>query len=452
MKTTKQQLSIRLISMFLIVLIVISSLSIPTYAINYDQRTKVINTAITKAKEIVTQYPMDGSTKTYKFKTAYDNLNSKQKQIYKKIYKSIKAVQKIKLSGNYKTKDIDNAIGALKKDYPIMNEYVDLGYSYDAKTKKHTHLNIYYYKFYTDGSHKYPGEELTTKKERNMLRKEIDQYTKRVDKLADMIVKGMPSGISTIDKYRYLAACLCYITKYNNTAADSALKDMRIVKNRKAWSYDSAFVYGLAVCQGYSCAYEYLCKKANLYCIEVDGFVTGDAYHAWNLVKLQEGTYFIDVTWMDGNTPDSKEWYNYFMRTSEEIKSTHIKPIRGITTTGKKSFADIYNISHAEKISNNLKNGIVKWSASKQNDITVKVDSITYILSSVEPFKVDEYNVDYTIGSKNEIRVSYNGSTITIKGNSETLKKRLTENGKKLKVKVIYGAYKYSEFTIIRED
>ena len=451
----KQHLSIRLISMFLIVLIVISSLSIPTHAINYDQRTKVIKSAITNAKEIITQYPIEESTESFRYdkKTAYDNLNSTQKQIYKKLYKFIKAIKQPKLSKKYNTKDISKAFNALSKDDSIIEQYTSLSYAADRKTHKYTIPHITYYQFYTDGLHKYKINETTTRKERNKLRKEINQYTKKIDSYANMIVKGMPSGISTIDKYRYLAACLCYMTDYNKNASDNLDKkkiypeDMRNVKNRNAWSYASAFVYGSAVCQGYARAYEYLCKKANLYCIEVNGDTTR-GLHAWNLVKLPEGTYYIDVTWMDGNTPDSKEWYKFFIRTREEMKDTHKKTKGGITTTGTKSYYDICT-EHFNSLINSLGSDEVTWSASKQNDITFYIYGFALNnFTSITPFKEGEVILESIDGSTPK----YDYTKITIKGDCETLRNMLTSNGQKLKVKLKFEYNWYTEFTIIRGE
>ena len=447
---TKQHFSIRLISMILIVLIVISNLPIQAHAINYDKRTKIIKSAISKSKSFIEKNPIDESKESFPYETAYEtDLTPGEKKIYKLLYKKIKDCKIFKLSTKkYSEFDLMDASTALLKDYPLLNEYVEFGWIMD-KTRKYPIYTVHYYNYYITGNgrHKLKDKEMKTKKQLNMLKKKTNQYNKKLDRYADMIVKGMPSGISTIDKYRYLAACLCCITNYNK--ASLKIKELseshNTTKNKKAWSYDAAIMYGVCVCKGYAQTYNYLCKKANLYCIEVDGYVA-EGYHAWNLVKLAEGTYHVDVTWMDDNKLGTHGWYEYFMCTQKEISSTHKKIDNGLRATGKKSFADKFMDISSWILSHNMASDTITWSASKKNDITVEIENEDLNLLTVEPFNSDEFTVEYIKGPFPK----YNSAVITIKGDSETIKKMLTAKGKKLKVKFIFEHNAYSEFTIVR--
>ncbi|MGN0610223.1 MAG: transglutaminase domain-containing protein [Ruminiclostridium sp.] len=130
----------------------------------------------------------------------------------------------------------------------------------------------------------------------------------------DLIVEAIPEYFSTYDKYRYLAA---------------------ILSMRADYDYDftgglpTATAYGaieghLAICQGYSRAFEYLCKKADLWCKIVSGASDGSG-HVWNLVKLESGTYHIDVTWSDSTDNETLDegWHRYFMITQEQVLLDH---------------------------------------------------------------------------------------------------------------------------------
>ena len=55
---------------------------------------------------------------------------------------------------------------------------------------------------------------------------------------------------------------------------------------------------GLSICQGYSRGFEYLCKKADLWCETVSG-LSRNVSHAWNLVQLES----LQVTSGKGVTP-----------------------------------------------------------------------------------------------------------------------------------------------------
>ena len=124
------------------------------------------------------------------------------------------------------------------------------------------------------------------------------------------IVKSIPEDFDAYDKYRYLAAVISLRTHYDNDFTGG---------------FSTASAYGaiegeLAICQGYATGFEYLCRKANLWCTQVNG-ISQDISHVWNLVKLESGTYHIDVTWADadGVVPLSLEWHINFMMTQDEI-------------------------------------------------------------------------------------------------------------------------------------
>lgn len=54
----------------------------------------------------------------------------------------------------------------------------------------------------------------------------------------------------------------------------------------------------LAVCDGYSKAFQYLLYQAGVPCLFVTGQSQGEG-HAWNLVQLDGAYYHVDITWDD---------------------------------------------------------------------------------------------------------------------------------------------------------
>ncbi|MCL1906941.1 MAG: hypothetical protein FWG08_03330 [Propionibacteriaceae bacterium] len=142
--------------------------------------------------------------------------------------------------------------------------------------------------------------------------------------VADRIISRMPEDLSTYDKYRYLAYVLSLLTDY----AYYALND--------DGSFNGEFpvtgtAYGAlmnreAVCAGYSFAYLVLCRLAGLWCNTVVGDVFFDdpQQHQWNIVQLDSGTFFVDVTWSDGSGYiGDDEWMYYFMMDQETILFDH---------------------------------------------------------------------------------------------------------------------------------
>ena len=154
------------------------------------------------------------------------------------------------------------------------------------------------------------GGDVTTAEQKDELRHELEVF----DAECDAIVAGMPEGLSTYDKYRYLAVVISLRTTY----------DYDSVGGTQIGTAYGAIEGGHSICQGYSRGFEYLCKKANLWCRTVSG-ESRNVSHAWNLVRLESGTYHVDVTWSDGYDipPDGLDWFNYFMLTQDEILADH---------------------------------------------------------------------------------------------------------------------------------
>ena len=79
------------------------------------------------------------------------------------------------------------------------------------------------------------------------------------------------------------------------------------------------FVKGRAVCEGHAKAYKMLMDIADIDCIIVTGTVgENDISHAWNMIKLDNSWYHVDVTYDDPN-PETKEIVYLYMNITDEI-------------------------------------------------------------------------------------------------------------------------------------
>ena len=97
-----------------------------------------------------------------------------------------------------------------------------------------------------------------------------------------------------------------------------------------AHSIVGVFLDGRAVCEGIAKAFKPLCNEYDIKCIVVlgkankDGVYGEDDYHAWNLVKIGNESYHVDVTW--DNLNDEKFHhisYDYFNMTTKDILLDH---------------------------------------------------------------------------------------------------------------------------------
>lgn len=77
----------------------------------------------------------------------------------------------------------------------------------------------------------------------------------------------------------------------------------------------SAIVNKYTICDGYARAFDFLCKKAGLETIYVtsNSKRVDSAGHAWNMIRINDEWYHVDVTWMY----DTGDFYKYFMMTDE---------------------------------------------------------------------------------------------------------------------------------------
>ncbi|MDR0918963.1 MAG: hypothetical protein LBM93_06890 [Oscillospiraceae bacterium] len=153
---------------------------------------------------------------------------------------------------------------------------------------------------------------------------ELRYETALFDAVCDRIVERMPEGLSTYDKYYYLASVISFITTY----------DYDNIYGRQIGTAYGALVSGHSICQGYSRGFKALCQKANLWCEYAEGEYQGTA-HMWNFVKLDTGTYHIDITWADEKgLPGNVEWERNFMLTQEEVLVEHNAVYDNLTATG----------------------------------------------------------------------------------------------------------------------
>ena len=81
----------------------------------------------------------------------------------------------------------------------------------------------------------------------------------------------------------------------------------------------SALVEGRSVCAGYARAFQYILKELEIPCYYCTGY-SGEE-HAWNIVKLDDGYYNVDVTW-DDTDPSTCDYFN---KTDADYAKTHLR-------------------------------------------------------------------------------------------------------------------------------
>ena len=170
----------------------------------------------------------------------------------------------------------------------------------------------YSYYTYTDSEDEVVSIEFEP--QYTMTKSEKDSFQEQVDDVVEAYLSGISPAASDYVKAKYVFDQLIEKTTYNQNAD----QNQNIL---------SVFLHGSTVCQGYSCAMQYLLTQLDIPCIIVTGYANG-VRHAWNIAMLDGAYYCIDVTW--GNSSYSVEGaetafvnYAYFCVTSDELAKTH---------------------------------------------------------------------------------------------------------------------------------
>ena len=193
----------------------------------------------------------------------YQMLSENQQSVYRQIYANAQNLtEKFAPEKTVSASDVKTAFEAVIGDHPEMF-WLETGYSS---------------KYLTNGQ----CVEIDLKY--NSTADDLESAKQRFDAAAQNLITGAASLDSNYEKEKYVHDALASAVTYDLTA------DM----NQSAYS---ALVNGKSVCAGYARAYQYLLQQLGIPCYYCTGYSGG--YHAWNIVKLEDGYYNVDVTWDD---------------------------------------------------------------------------------------------------------------------------------------------------------
>ena len=215
----------------------------------------------------------------------YQMLSENQQSVYRQIYANAQNLtEKFAPEKTVSASDVKTAFEAVIGDHPEMF-WLETGYSS---------------KYLANGQ----CVEIDLKY--NGTADDLESAKQRFDAAAQNLITGADSLDSNYEKEKYVHDALASAVTYDLTA------DM----NQSAYS---ALVNGKSVCAGYARAYQYLLQQLGIPCYYCTGYSGGD--HAWNIVKLEDGYYNVDVTWDDA----AAIRYDYFNKTDADFASTHVR-------------------------------------------------------------------------------------------------------------------------------
>lgn len=225
-------------------------------------------------------------------------LSEEEKNIYREAYNTFTAVETGSTIPTAEDEPMNRAILALKDDHPELFYLGEIGYTHYTLggQVQRTTLSV----TYTD------------------TKAMIDTKRNMADAVAQGIISSIPSNADDYTKVKMVYEALIRDVDYNLNAPDNQ-------------TIISALVNKSSVCAGYSRSMQYILNKVGVPTTIVEGWSkeTGEQ-HAWNLCKLEDGYYHVDVTWGDASYSSRKNDiavndinYDYLLVTTEEIERTH---------------------------------------------------------------------------------------------------------------------------------
>lgn len=140
----------------------------------------------------------------------------------------------------------------------------------------------------------------------------LDSAKQSFNAAVEEILSGINSGMTDYEKELYLH--------------DKLAKRVTYVSGTNAHNAYGALVEGLAVCEGYAEAFQYLLQRAGIQSFIIEGASKppqGGAQipHAWNAVKIGGKFYQVDVTWDDQGVDI---YHSYFNITDAMLLEDHV--------------------------------------------------------------------------------------------------------------------------------
>lgn len=141
----------------------------------------------------------------------------------------------------------------------------------------------------------------------------IKETRRKINIAVNKALRNINDDMADVEKAMVLHDYIIANTSYTNRRSD-----MNRVNEA------GVFIDNKANCQGYSVAYGILLKKAG---INVRYVVSEEMGHMWNLVRIDNAWYNVDVTWDDpvdtysGNDQYGCVMHNYFLRSTSSFKS-----------------------------------------------------------------------------------------------------------------------------------
>ena len=235
----------------------------------------------------------------------YYRLNDTEKAIYARLFKGVQShAPEIRLDGEkLEANAVEKAYRAITLDNPLLYYLGKLEYAIDDSgvTMKPC----------------YDCRPETVAENNKNIQKSVKQIFSRLDM----------NHLDEYEKEKRIHDYLVTHTDYDYEALDTDKRERVLA----AHSIIGIFSRQQAVCEGTAKACKLLLNVANIKCLVVtgkathprDGMADADSSHAWNIVRIGNRSYHLDVTWDAIRSSDSYICYDYLNVPERAIRIDH---------------------------------------------------------------------------------------------------------------------------------
>lgn len=215
----------------------------------------------------------------------YGLLTANEQTLYRQIYANASNLSKTFVpSVVVSPTNVANAIEAVYNDHPELF-WIDTNYSYKfTETEKCVQITLNF----------------------NILADNLEKTKEYFYSITNNIINRANTLSNNYEKEKYVHDTILSMATYQLNAPVSQ-------------SAYSALVNGKTVCAGYARAFQYIMTKLNIPTYYVVGYANEE--HGWNIVKLDDGYYNVDLTWDDANS----DQYAYFNKTDNDLSSNRYR-------------------------------------------------------------------------------------------------------------------------------
>ncbi len=141
----------------------------------------------------------------------------------------------------------------------------------------------------------------------------------QLEAAADECISRIPEGASEYEKIKSVYKYIIDTTDYDAESPNNQ-------------NIPSVLLGKASVCAGYAKTFQYILHRMGMFCTYVTGETSNGGDHGWNIVRIGDSYYNVDVTWGDPVFAGEQDHeggaelamnYNYLCCTDEELYRTH---------------------------------------------------------------------------------------------------------------------------------